>query len=68
MGFDCCFEFSFTDESMGKNVIVFRADMSSSVLAGNKENYILILGELPTQGIYDTTLLAEAEYSINYTQ
>ena len=68
MGFDCCFEFSFTDESMEKNVIVFRADMSSSVLAGNKENYILILGELPTQGIYDTTLLAEAEYSINYTQ
>ena len=42
--------------------------MSSSVLAGNKGKYILILGELPTQGIYGTTLTAEAEHSINFTQ
>ena len=29
---------------------------------------ILILGEGPTQGLDDTTLTTEAEYSINFTQ
>ena len=51
----------------GKNVIIFGADMSSSVYVDNKEKDILILGEGPTQGLDDTTLTAEAKYPINFT-
>ena len=42
---------------MGKNVIVFGADMSSSVHIDNA-----------TQGLDNTTLTAEAKYPINFTQ
>ena len=52
---------------MGKNVIIFGADMSSSVHIDNKKN-ILILGEGPAQGLDDTTLITEAKYPINFTQ
>ena len=45
MGFDSRSEFSFTDGSMGKNVIIFGADMSPSVHIDNKNKDILILGE-----------------------
>ena len=34
-------EFLFTDGSMGKNAIIFGADMSSSVLIDNKNKDIL---------------------------
>ena len=47
---------------MGKNVIIFGADMSSYVHVDNKEKNILILGEGLTQGVDDTTLTAEAKY------
>ena len=53
---------------MGKNVIIFGAEMSSSVHIDNKGKDILILGEGPTQGLDDTTLTAEAIYSINFIQ
>ena len=53
---------------MGKNVIIFGADMSSSVYIDNKGKYIVILGEGPTQGLDDATLTAEAIYPINFTQ
>ena len=53
---------------MGKNVIIFGADMSSYVHIDNKNKDILILGEGPTQGLDDTTLTAEAIYRINFTQ
>ena len=36
---------------MGKNVIIFGADMSSSVHIDNKGKDILIFGEGPTQGL-----------------
>ena len=52
---------------MGKNVIGFGADRSSSVYIDNKNKGILILGEGPTQGL-DDTLTAEAIYPINFTQ
>ena len=68
MGFDSCSKFLFTDGSMGKNVIIFGADMSSSVHIDNKGKDILILGEGATQGLDDTTLTAEAIYPINFTQ
>ena len=36
--------------------------MSSSVHIGNKNKYMLVPGEGPTQGLDDTTLTAEAIY------
>ena len=51
-----------------KNVIIFGADMSSSVNIENKNKNILILDEGPTQGLHDNTLTAEAKYPINFTQ
>ena len=68
IGFDSRSEFLFTDGSYGKNIISFRADMSSSVHVKNKEKDILILGEEPTQGLDNTTFTAEAKYPINFTQ
>ena len=45
---------------MGKNFIIFGAYMSSSVHTDNKNKGILILGEGTTQGLVDTTSIAEA--------
>ena len=47
IGFDSRSEFSFIDRSMGKYVIIFGTDMSSSVHIDNKNNDMLILGEGP---------------------
>ena len=54
--FYSCSEFLFKDGSYGKSVIIFGADVSSSVHVNNKGKYILILGEGPSQGLDDTTL------------
>ena len=43
----------------GRNVTIFGFDVSSSAHIDNKENNILILGEGPTQGLYDITLTAK---------
>ena len=53
---------------MGKNVIICGVDMSSSVQINNKEKDILILGKGPAQGLVDTTLTAEGQYSINFSR
>ena len=53
---------------MGKDVIIFGADMSPSGHIENKGKYIFSLGEGPTQGLHDTSLTAEAKYPINFTQ
>ena len=53
---------------MGKNFIIFEADISSSVHIDNKNKDILFLSEEPTQGLDDTTLAAEVKYPINFTQ
>ena len=58
IGFDSHWEFSLSDVTMGKNVIIFGVDVSSSVHDDNKAKDILILGEGPTQGLDDTTLTA----------
>ena len=50
---------------MGNNVVIFGADMSSSVHVDNKGKDILILGEGLTQGLEYTTLTSEAKYPIN---
>ena len=66
--FDSRSEFPFTIGSMGKNFIIFGADMNSSVHIDNKNKDILIRGEGPTQGLDDTTLTAEAKNPINFTR
>ena len=68
IGFDSHSELSFTDGSIGKNIIIFGADMTSYVHIDNKNIDILILGEGRTKGLGDTTLTAEAKYLINFTQ
>ena len=55
-------EHSFTDGSMGENVIILGADMSSSCILIKKIKISYILGEGPAQGLYDTTLTAVAKY------
>ena len=55
-------------EAWEKNLILFGADLSSSVHIDNKNKVILILGEGTIQGLGDTTLTAEAKYPINFTQ
>ena len=47
--FDSGSKFSFKDRRIGKNVIIFGADMSSFVHIDNKNKDILILYEGPTQ-------------------
>ena len=68
MGFDSRSEFLLSDGSMGKNVIIFGADMNSSVHIDNKGKDTLILGEGPTQGLDDTLLTVEAKYLINFSR
>ena len=60
IGFDSRSEFSLSDGSMGKNIINFGVDTSSSVHIDKKKKDILVLGKDPTQRLDDTTLSAEA--------
>ena len=53
---------------MGKNVIFFGVDMSSSVHINKKKKYILILGKGAKQRLDDTTLTADAQYSIKFSR
>ena len=55
-----CSKFSFTDESIGKKIIIF------GVVNKNKD--ILSLGEEPTQGVDGATLKVEAKYPTDVTQ
>ena len=55
-------QFSLTDGGVGKNVIIFGVDMSSSVDFDNKGKDILILGKGPTQGLVDTRLTTKPIY------
>ena len=68
IGFDSRSEFSFTDGILAENFVIFGADISSSVHVYNKNKNILILGEWPTQELDDTTVTAEAKYSINFAK
>ena len=59
IGFHSRSQFLVTKGSYGRTVIIFVADMSSSVHIDDKRKDILILGELPTQGLDDITLIAD---------
>ena len=52
---------------IGKNVVIFIVDMSSSVHVDNKKG-ILILNTRSMQGLYNTMLNTGAEYSIDFTK
>ena len=65
-GFDRKGSFSFPCGGYGQNVIIFGADMSSSLHIDNKKK-TLILGRGPTQGL-ENTLTAEKIYSTNFTE
>ena len=68
IGFDRHGEFSFGN-GLGKNCIIFGADLSSSSHANNKKkNNILVLGKDFVQGINGTTIYAEKLYKINFTE
>ena len=58
IGFDRRGEFSFGDR-FGQNVMIFGADMSSSVHANNKTRNILVLGKDYTQELDKTTIYAK---------
>ena len=51
-------EFSFGNR-FGQNVIIFGADMSSSIHSTNKRKNILVLGKDFVQGLDVTTIYAE---------
>ena len=60
IGFDSRGSFSYPSGGDGRNVIIFGADMSSSV-------HVLVLGKAFIQGINGTTIYAEKMYSTNFT-
>ena len=66
MGFDRRSSFSFPGGGFGQNVLIFGADMSSSIHIDNKKKDILVLGRGPMQGL-EINLTAEKMYSINFT-
>ena len=48
-----------TDTTLGRNVIIFGADMSFSAHATNRANNIYVMGDGLIKGINDTTIYAE---------
>ena len=65
IGFDRRSSFSFPRGGFGQSVLIFVADMSSSIHIDNKKKDILVLGRGPTQGL-ESTLTAEKMYYINF--
>ena len=57
--FDRKGSFSFPGGGFGQHVIIFGADMNSSIHIDNKKKDILILGLGPTQGLGEDSLTAE---------
>ena len=66
IGFDARGSFSLSNSSE-KVVIIFGTYMTSSVHNDNKNKDILVLAKGRTDVIDETTLTAEKEYSINFT-
>ena len=68
IGFDRKAEFSFGSNGFGRNIIIFGADMSSSVNANNKIKNILVIGKDFVQVLENTTIYAEKLYSFNFAK
>ena len=62
VGCDVKGNFSFPTGRFFKNVVIFRAHMSSSIHVSNKEKDNLILGEGPTQELNDALLTAKKNH------
>ena len=60
--------FNSIGDKVGRNIIIFEVDMSSSLKVDNKGKEILFLGKDPTQGLGEHSLSAEKLYSINFTK
>ena len=60
--FDVCGTFPLSNVRIGKNIIIFDANLSSSVYVDNEKKNILNFVKGPKQGLDNTTLSAEAEY------
>ena len=67
IGFDIKGSFSFPVVGLGQNVMIFGADMSSSVHVDNKGKDTFILGAGPTQRLFEHSFTAAKRYSINFT-
>ena len=68
IGFDMPISFSLSDGSgFDKNIIIFGADMSSSVHVDDRKKNV-ILGKGLTQGLEDNTLTVEKEYCIYFSE
>ena len=67
IGFNARGQYSLPDGSVGKNIIIFRVDMSSSVSVyiNNKGKDIWILVKGPTEGL-NHMLATETQYWINF--
>ena len=52
---------------LGKDIIIFGGNNSSSVHIDNWKKDILVINKGRTDGLYDTIIIADAEYSINFT-
>ena len=59
---------NFHRTTNAKNVIIFFADMSSSIHATNRANNIYVMGKDFIQGINDTTVYAEKLFHNNFTE
>ena len=66
IGLDRRSSFSFTGGGFGQNMLIFGADISTSIHIDNKKKDILVLGRGPMQGL-ESTLTAEKMYSIKFT-
>ena len=66
IGFDRRSSFSFPSGGFVQNVLIFGADMTTSIHIYNKKKNILVLGRGPTQGL-KSNFTAEKMYSINFT-
>ena len=52
----------------GRNVLIFRVEMSFSAHATNRANHIYLMGDGLKQGINDATLYVEKKYFRNFTE
>ena len=60
-------EGGFAHTADARNVLIFGADMGSSIHATNRANHIYVMGELFVQGINGTTIYAEKNFYRNFT-
>ena len=67
IGFDSKGSFLDADNTYAVNVIIFGADLSSSIHTNIRTNNILVLGKDFIQGINGITIYAEQMYAPNFT-